>query len=163
MGEREQMSGRSADKKQDRSWLATYLLMMLRTWNAYGYELVRQLALFGFGAVDPANVYRALRELERDGYVTSAWDTSVTSGPARRVYTITDAGIEALQLWSSALDNYRQSLDRFFNLYQHGFPAPPDAAQADTRRASTGASATQAGDRPTPEDEPNAEPDSAPR
>ncbi len=98
--------------------------MMLRTWNAYGYELVRQLTLFGFGAVDPANVYRALRELERDGYVTSQWDTSVTSGPARRVYTITDAGLEALNLWSSALDNYRQSLDRFFNLYQGGMPMP---------------------------------------
>jgi PadR family transcriptional regulator PadR len=92
--------------------------MMLRSWNAYGYELVRQLTVFGFGAVDPGAVYRALRELERDGYVTSAWDTSVTSGPARRVYTITDAGVAALGLWADALNNYRQTLDRFFRLYQ---------------------------------------------
>lgn len=119
--------GGSGGKKQERSWLATYLLMMLRSWNAYGYELVRQLTLFGFGAIDPANVYRALRELERDGYVTSEWDTNVTSGPARRVYTITDAGVEALALWSSALDNYRQSLDRFFQLYQGGMPMPQAA------------------------------------
>jgi poly-beta-hydroxybutyrate-responsive repressor len=101
-----------------RTWLTPYLLMMLRSWNAYGYELVRQLTLFGFGAVDPGTVYRALRELERDGYVTSAWDTSVTSGPARRVYTITDAGVAALGLWADALNNYRQTLDRFFRLYQ---------------------------------------------
>ena len=144
MGEQERPSGRAGDKKQERSWLATYLLMMLRTWNAYGYELVRQLTMFGFGAIDPANVYRALRELERDGYVTSAWDTSVTSGPARRVYTITEAGIEALQLWSSALDNYRQSLDRFFNLYQSGFPLPTaQAAPTDAGAARRGA-ATEA-------------------
>lgn len=127
MSEQDRANARTGDKKQDRSWLTTYLLMMLRSWNAYGYELVRQLALFGFGAIDPANVYRALRDLERDGYVTSEWDTSVTSGPARRVYTITDAGLEALNLWSSALDNYRQSLDRFFNLYQGGMPMPQAA------------------------------------
>jgi PadR family transcriptional regulator, regulatory protein PadR len=124
MSEQERANARSGEKKQERSWLTTYLLMMLRSWNAYGYELVRQLAFFGFGAIDPANVYRALRDLERDGYVTSQWDTSVTSGPARRVYTITEAGLEALNLWSSALDNYRQSLDRFFNLYQGGMPMP---------------------------------------
>jgi PadR family transcriptional regulator, regulatory protein PadR len=100
-----------------RTWLTPYLLMMLRSWNAYGYELVRQLALFGFGAVDPGTVYRALRELERDGYVTSAWDTSAASGPARRVYTITEAGIAALGHWADALDSYRQTLDRFFRLY----------------------------------------------
>ena len=112
-----------------RTWLTPYLLMMLRSWNAYGYELVRQLTLFGFGAVDPGTVYRALRDLERDGYVTSAWDTSVTSGPARRVYTITDAGVAALGLWADALNNYRQTLDRFFRLYQGEAPATSRAGQ----------------------------------
>jgi len=139
VSEQDRPNARSGDKKQDRSWLTTYLLMMLRSWNAYGYELVRQLTLFGFGAIDPANVYRALRDLERDGYVTSEWDTSVTSGPARRVYTITDAGLEALNLWSSALDNYRQSLDRFFNLYQGGMTMPQAAppTQATTPAAQS--------------------------
>ena len=143
MSEQDRANARSGEKKQERSWLTTYLLMMLRSWNAYGYELVRQLALFGFGAIDPANVYRALRDLERDGYVTSQWDTSVTSGPARRVYTITEAGLEALNLWSSALDNYRQSLDRFFNLYQGGMPMPqapqtpaPQPAQGQSQPAA---------------------------
>lgn len=167
MGEREQPAARPGDKKQERSWLATYLLMMLRTWNAYGYELVRQLTLFGFGAIDPANVYRALRDLERDGYVTSAWDTTVTSGPARRVYTITDAGIEALQLWSSALDNYRQSLDRFFSLYQSGFPqaAPPQAPARDEEQpARTGRRrATRPGEPAAPDANPDSDPDAATR
>jgi len=155
MSEQDRANARSGEKKQERSWLTTYLLMMLRSWNAYGYELVRQLALFGFGAIDPANVYRALRDMERDGYVTSQWDTSVTSGPARRVYTITDAGLEALNLWSSALDNYRQSLDRFFNLYQGGMPMPqapqtpePQPAQSQphpaTDQPETGTTETEA-------------------
>ena len=111
-----------------RSWLTPYLLMMLRSWNAYGYELVRQLALFGFGPIDRAAVYRALRELEQDGYVTSSWDTSGTFGPARRVYTITDAGIEALRLQAAMLEGYRQMLERFFRLYTGA--APAESAEA---------------------------------
>jgi PadR family transcriptional regulator PadR len=142
VSEQEQANASGGGKKQDRSWLTTYLLMMLRSWNAYGYELVRQLTVFGFGAIDPANVYRALRDLERDGYVTSQWDTNVTSGPARRVYTITEAGLEALNLWSSALDNYRQTLDRFFQLYQGGTPMPQAAPPTPEPQRAQQAQAT---------------------
>lgn len=116
-GERGQENGAVAPP---RSWLTPCLLTMLRSWNAYGYELARQLAVFGFGSVDPGTVYRTLRELERDGYVTSHWDTSVTSGPARRIYTITDAGIAALGMWATALEHYRAMLDRFFSFYSNG-------------------------------------------
>src|SRR5512140_1848850 len=100
-----------------RSWLTPYLLMLLRSWQGYGYELVRHLAMFGFGWVDPGTVYRALRELERDGCVVSHWDTSGGSGPARRIYTITDAGVEALGLWAATLDSYRHLIERFFQQY----------------------------------------------
>ena len=113
-----------------RSWLTPYLLMLLRSWNAYGYELVRQLALLGFGSIDPGSVYRALRELEQEGKVTSRWDTSATSGPARRVYTITDAGIEALRLQAAMLESYREMLERFFSLYTGGGGGGADAGAA---------------------------------
>ena len=113
-----------------RSWVTPYLLMLLRSWNAYGYELVRQLALFGFGTVDRAAVYRAVRELEHEGKVTSHWDTSATSGPARRVYTITDAGIEALRLQAAMLDSYREMLERFFSLYTGSAGGGPDRPDA---------------------------------
>jgi PadR family transcriptional regulator PadR len=61
-------------------------------------------------------VYRALRQLERDGYITSWWDPK-EQGPARRIYTLTDGGKDALALWSSALQQYRTNLDAFFSLY----------------------------------------------
>ena len=113
-----------------RSWLTPYLLMMLRSWNAYGYELVRRLAVFGFGSIDPGTVYRALRELEREGFVTSSWDTSVTSGPARRVYTITDVGIGYLGQQAAILEGYRRMLDHFFRLYGGGYAAAPSPSPA---------------------------------
>ena len=82
--------------------------------------------MMGFGWVDPGTVYRALRDLERDGCVVSHWDTSGASGPARRIYTITDAGIDALGLWATTLDSYRQMLDSFFQQYDRSGEAPPE-------------------------------------
>jgi len=135
MNKDEQEQNRAAEAEgpnPPRSWLTPYLLMLMRSWQGYGYELVRQLAMFGFGWVDPGTVYRALRELERDDHVMSHWDTSNGSGPARRVYTITDAGIEALGLWAETLHGYRQILERFFEQYT-GIK-PPSSAASDTSR-----------------------------
>lgn len=130
-GAHDKEQGSGSVRVPPRSWLTPYLLMLLRSWNAYGYELVRQLAVFGFGSVDPGTIYRTLREMERDGYVTSSWDTSVTSGPARRVYTITDMGLSALGAQAALLEGYRRTLDHFFRLYGGGY-----AAGAETEAGS---------------------------
>jgi poly-beta-hydroxybutyrate-responsive repressor len=127
--------GANGDQPPPRSWLTPYLLMLLQSWQGYGYELVRQLTVFGFGWVDPGTVYRALRDLEREGYVLSHWDTTANAGPARRVYTITDAGIEALGAWAATLESYRQLLERFFQHY--GAATPSATADDPVGRRST--------------------------
>jgi poly-beta-hydroxybutyrate-responsive repressor len=101
---------------QPRNWLQPFLLLCLQQWQSYGYELMRRLALFGFEATDPGSVYRTLRQLEKDGLVRSDWDTS-THGPARRMYSLTDAGEAYLSTWAGALRDYQSMLDRFFSLY----------------------------------------------
>jgi PadR family transcriptional regulator, regulatory protein PadR len=57
-----------------------------------------------------------LRQLEREGYISSWWDPK-EQGPARRVYTLTDTGNDALKMWGAALEQYRTNLDAFFSLY----------------------------------------------
>ena len=79
-------------------FLASSLLAYLRNWNAYGYQLVQELAKAGLPAFDSGTVYRTLRQLERAGLVSSFWDTS-RSGPARRMYSLTKAGEGFLTLW----------------------------------------------------------------
>jgi PadR family transcriptional regulator PadR len=99
-----------------KNYLMAWLLVMLKDLNLHGYEIMKELKQNFAVVSDPGTVYRALRQLERDGYISSWWDPK-EQGPARRIYTLTDAGGDALKLWSSALEQYRSNLDAFFSLY----------------------------------------------
>ena len=96
--------------------LSSTLLAFLRNWSAYGYQLVQELAKAGLPAFDSATVYRTLRQLERAGLVSSFWDTS-TSGPARRMYSLTKAGEAVLSLWVDVLSHYQSVLQRALRAY----------------------------------------------
>jgi PadR family transcriptional regulator PadR len=89
---------------------------MLKDHQLHGYEIMKELKVKFDVVADPGTVYRALRQLEREGYISSWWDPK-EQGPARRVYTVTDTGCAALRLWSVVLDQYRSNLDQFFRLY----------------------------------------------
>lgn len=105
---------------QPRQLLQPFLLLALQQWQSHGYELIGRMAQFGFETLDRASVYRTLRQLEKDGLVVSGWDTS-KDGPARRLYSLTDAGHDYLQVWAASLRGYQMMLNNFFTLY----PAPP--------------------------------------
>jgi PadR family transcriptional regulator PadR len=102
--------------KPIRSWLTPYLLLLLRSWETHGYDLIQKLSLFGFPAVDQGTVYRTLRQLEKEGFISSAWDAT-DGGPARRLYSITEAGEQFLTQWANALGEYNKMLENFFTLY----------------------------------------------
>ena len=42
----------------------------------HGYELMQKLTSLGFQALDQGNFYRTMRQLEKESYVHSEWDTS---------------------------------------------------------------------------------------
>jgi len=99
-----------------RNWMTAVILLLLREWSSYGYDLMERMAAFGFAAMNPGSLYRVLRQLAKDGMVSSAWDTS-GQGPARRMYAITEAGEAYLKLWASGIDQYRTMMNTFFRLY----------------------------------------------
>jgi len=99
-----------------RNWCIPFILLMLRQWNSYGYELMEKLTAFGLQAMNPGTFYRTLRQMEKDGMVISTWDTSAT-GPARRIYSITEVGEAYLKLWAESLDQYQKMMNTFFELY----------------------------------------------
>jgi len=96
--------------------LEPVILLTLREWNSYGYELMKRTATFGFEAMNPGTLYRTLRQMEENGVVKSKWETS-KGGPARRMYSITDAGEAYLEFWAKSLEQYQRNMDAFFRLY----------------------------------------------
>ena len=112
-----------------RNLLVPYILLFLKNWSAHGYQILQTLTLLGFAAVDPATVYRALRQMESEGLVLSSWETGA-AGPARRTYTITASGEQFLNQWAEALGAYQRFLDRFFELYAGAKPPAADAPAA---------------------------------
>ena len=95
------------------------MLLLLRSAPTHGYGLMAGLDEMGFGEypVDYSAVYRTLRSLEERGMVRSSWDLEVTSGPPRRVYTITPAGEDHLASWVTELEATDRVLHSFLEAY----------------------------------------------
>lgn len=99
------------------------LLLALRKKPSYGYELLEKIIEFGFldGPADPGMVYRHLRKLEEEGFVSSTWDTSGT-GPARRYYRLTTEGEELLRNWIPFMERNLRGLESFIRIFQETNP-----------------------------------------
>ncbi len=117
--------GHRGVEARPRNWLVPVILLSLREWNSYGYELMERAAAFGFEAMNPGTLYRTLRQMEKEGIVESSWETS-RGGPARRMYSITDAGRAYLDFWAKSLEQYQKTMDNFFRLYMGRPPRPED-------------------------------------
>jgi PadR family transcriptional regulator PadR len=91
--------------------LVSALLAFLKSSQAYGYQLTQELVDAGLANFDNGTVYRTLRQLEKSGYVASFWETG-ESGPARRMYRLTDAGDTFLSSWVGVMQNYQAVLLR---------------------------------------------------
>jgi DNA-binding PadR family transcriptional regulator len=73
------------------------ILSLVNAMPSYGYALRAALPSLGFPYyVNSDPIYQALYRLEQDGLVTRAWDIQ-EAGPARLIYSITEAGIAYLQ------------------------------------------------------------------
>ena len=113
-----------------KNFITPWVLLVLKQWSLHGYLILQQLERMGFAGIDHATLYRELRRLERDGFVASQWETG-ESGPARRVYSITDAGEEMLRGWTDVVSGYQRMINGFFDLYAQVFGlAPPSSADA---------------------------------
>ena len=141
MGSEEQNKGKNGKESgsQDeprglearpRNWLVPVILLSLRDWNSYGYELMERATTFGFGAMNPGTLYRTLRQMEKDGIVESSWETS-KGGPARRMYTITDSGKTYLDFWAKSLEQYQRTMDTFFRMYTGQPPSSREKEEED--------------------------------
>ncbi|MEH7096260.1 poly-beta-hydroxybutyrate-responsive repressor [Neobacillus vireti] len=99
-----------------KNFVLPFILLLLSKVSLHGYELSQKLEAFGFKTLDQGNLYRMLRQLEKDELVSSEWDTT-GSGPAKRRYSTTQAGITYLKGYANQLETYQSILDQFFKMY----------------------------------------------
>lgn len=114
------------------------LMLLLREEPAHGYDLLERLGSLGFDRSDPGGLYRALRALEEDGFVHSAWESSA-SGPARRIYELTRAGKEELHEQAKGLAATQEVLGVFLSRYAEfvSLLAPPRRSAGRSRTSSS--------------------------
>ncbi|MBN1657012.1 MAG: helix-turn-helix transcriptional regulator [Anaerolineae bacterium] len=99
-------------------FLEPTLLLLLHHDQAHGYTLMADLDAFGLADIDTSAVYRALREMEERGWVTSYWEEEQTQGPPRRIYELTRLGDEVLRWWTSDLADTARVIDHFLRTYK---------------------------------------------
>ena len=106
------------------------VLYLLTTEQAtHGYEIIaaaNELNLTD-AVIDAAAVYRVLRDLEEQGCVVSSWSTE-GSGPARRVYQVTDVGRQRLSEWVQLIERRARQMQEFVERYRASAPGQAEPA-----------------------------------
>lgn len=123
------------DGGQPKNFARPCLLLLLAEAPAHGYELMERLRPFGFDVTDPGALYKSLRQMEQEGFLTSAWELSAR-GPARRIYSLTSDGRDLLAAWVLTLQQNREILDRFLDRYQQ-LPSAPSGRSGGAARPTT--------------------------
>ncbi len=106
-----------ADDGKVRTVLRPALLLLLKQRPGYGYELIERLSDIGVSDADPGGLYRVLRTMESEGLVRSEWVPS-QRGPARRHYSLTGPGEEALRRSAASMVDQRRTLGDLLGHYR---------------------------------------------
>lgn len=78
-----------------RAALRTAVLQALEPGPLHGYGIALALSDSGFGRPKGGSLYPILEELVADGYMVASWQEG-DGGPGRKVYELTDVGVERL-------------------------------------------------------------------
>ncbi len=99
-------------------FLESCLLCLLKEGDSYGYILLENLSEFGFleDEVNISIIYRRLRGMEKEGFVSSSWGDSEL-GPKKRIYKITDLGIKQLDHWILFLGDRKKRISSIIDKY----------------------------------------------
>ena len=97
-----------------RRWIEPFVLAMLARGDTYGYAVLGRFEEMHIsnGPLDVGLVYRTLRDLERDGLVSSSW-AEESAGPRRRAYQLTDSGLAALDDWAVVMRERARLIGEF--------------------------------------------------
>ena len=89
----------------------------------YGYKLMETLENRGYvlpERIESGTIYTILRRMERKGFLESEWETT-GSGPARRIYHVTDEGLEFLRAGLETMVKRKSLIEDLVSFYHKRF------------------------------------------
>jgi PadR family transcriptional regulator PadR len=94
--------------------------------KAHGYQVAQEAAKLSVTdtVIDQAAVYRSLRRLDMMGLTYSEWDTT-GSGPARRIYMLSEEGIVQLESWMARMKKVATEIEGLLRAYESISPKTP--------------------------------------
>ena len=97
------------------------ILSVLQDTPRHGYAIAREVERLSADALlmREGTLYPALRVLEQDGLISGAWEIQPV-GPARKIYTLTEAGKAELAKRTSEWEQYARMMGAFLGLGKGG-------------------------------------------
>ena len=95
------------------------ILSLLGDQPCHGYVLMQNIGrtrLWKGKAPDAAGVYRALKDMESRGLISSQPMTEGRAGPERRMFAITDEGRKCAASWEKTLRGYRRGITEIIGM-----------------------------------------------
>lgn len=91
--------------------IPTLVLAVLSDAPRHGYAIAREIERRSRNALKAGegSLYPALHALEGDGFIAGTWETQ-PSGPARKIYSLTDAGRSDLAKRAKAWKDYTSAV-----------------------------------------------------
>jgi DNA-binding PadR family transcriptional regulator len=95
-----------------------FILLFLSENPSHGSGLLKKMeATLPFCLSDSAGLYRALQNLEKDGAVSSVWETPDSGGP-KKIYRITRAGEALLAELASDIERRQENFRVFLEQWK---------------------------------------------
>ena len=104
-------------KKKEFRHLPAFILLVLTGPPGHGGAIHAAIErMLPSMKLDTGAIYRILQRMEKSGEVAFRWETPA-SGPARKVYRLTEAGRKELSIWKDEIVKRRAYLNIFLKSY----------------------------------------------
>ena len=111
--------GATRRKRNRAGFLKPCLLMQLYSKDLHGYDLLLGLQKFipDADGYDPSIIYRVMRDMEANNLVSS-YEGTVSRGPKRRMYSLTEKGTNQLHNQMTELKKRQDEIHHLLTVYQ---------------------------------------------
>jgi len=106
----------------ERGWIQFLIMRALYEKPMHGYQLLEEIEKQSCGChkLESGSIYTLLRRMEERGLLESKWE-KVEGGPYRRIYTLTEKGVEALKIGLASIAKRKKLFDDLAKFYHEKF------------------------------------------